>query len=245
MTVLDPTGRLAPLPDEYGPTRESVHRLACYVLSPARKAATGRIGLQPTPGGFGTPLFGADEQLRIEGASLVRQRGHDVERVTITSVRDAAAFAGVALSENPGVGDDPPDLGDPDAMLAISAGAVGALGDWFALSGSVLEAFRAELNAAGRECSTVQLWPEHFDLGCSIEGVNFGCSPGDAHSAEPYVYVGPWNRDGLPDGGFWNAPFGAVLAYKELVEAADQPGAALAFLRRGAGLALQRAGEMP
>src|SRR5688500_3487201 len=245
MTLLDPTGRLAPLPDGYGPTRESVHRLACYVLAPARKAVTGRIGLQPTPGGFGTPVFGADEQLRIEGASLVRQRGQDVETVTITSVRAAAAFAGVTLSEDPGVGDDPPDLGDADAPLAISAVAVGALGGWFAFSGSVLEAFRAELNAAGRECSTVQLWPEHFDLGCSIEGVNFRCSPGDAYSVEPYVYVGPWNRDGMPDGGFWNAPFGAVLAYKELVEAADQPAAGLAFLQRGAGLALQRAGEMP
>ena len=245
MTIPGPAGRLAPLPDDYGPTRESVHRLACYVLSPARKAATGRIGLQPTPGGFGTPVFGADEQLRIEGASLVRQRGNDVERATITSVRDAAAFAGVTLSEDPGVGDDPPELGDADASLPISAVAVGALGDWFAFSGSVLEAFRAELIAAGRECSTVQLWPEHFDLGCSIDGVNFGCSPGDAYSADPYVYVGPWNRDGLPDGGFWNAPFGALLAYKELVEAADQPGAALAFLQRGADLALQRAEEMP
>lgn len=245
MTIPGPTGRLASLPYGYGPTRESVHRLACYVLAPARKAATGRIGLQPTPGGFGTPLFGADEQLRIEGASLVRQRGHDIKMVTLTSVREAAAFAGVTLSDDPGVGDDPPELGDADASLPISAVAVGALGDWFAFSGSVLEAFRAELTAAGRECSAVQLWPEHFDLGCSIEGVNFGCSPGDAYSAEPYVYVGPWNRDGLPDGGFWNAPFGAVLAYKELVDAADQPGAALTFLQRGAGLALQRAGEMP
>src|SRR5687767_3117337 len=100
MTVPDPTGRLAPLPAEYGPNRESVHRLACYVLSPARKAATGRIGLLPTPGGFGTPVFGDDEQLRIEGPSLVRRRGQHVETVTITSVRDAAAFAGVTLSEN-------------------------------------------------------------------------------------------------------------------------------------------------
>jgi hypothetical protein len=109
----------------------------------------------------------------------------------------------------------------------------------------VLETFRAELNTAGRECSTVQLWPEHFDLACSIEGINFGCSPGDPYSPEPYVYVGPWNTDGLPDGGFWNAPFGALLSYEELVEVADQPGAVLAFLQRSAGLALQRAGEMP
>jgi hypothetical protein len=60
---------------------------------------------------------------------------------------------------------------------------------------------------------------------------------------EPYVYVGPWNTDGLPDGGYWNAPFGAVLPYSALLGAADQRAAVLDFLRRGAGLALQRAGE--
>jgi hypothetical protein len=57
--------------------------------------------------------------------------------------------------------------------------------------------------------------------------------------------VGPWNTDGLPEGDFWNAPFGAVLAYKELLSAPDQQAAALEFLRRGADLALQRAGEEP
>jgi hypothetical protein len=104
---------------------------------------------------------------------------------------------------------------------------------------------RSELNGSGRECSEVQLWPEHFDLGCNTEGVNFGASPGDAYYAEPYLYVGPWNTDGLPDGEFWNAPFGAVLGYKDLLAADDQPSAALGFLRRGADLALQRAGEEP
>ena len=99
-----------------------------------------------------------------------------------------------------------------------------------------------ELAASGRSCSEVQLWPEHFDLGCSIEGANFGCSPGDGHVPEPYVYVGPWDTEGLPADDFWNASFGAVLPYKELLGASDQRGAALEFLRRGAGLALSRGG---
>ncbi len=137
-----------------------------------------------------------------------------------------------------------------------------AIGAWFAFSDAVLYEFREELATSGRPCSEVQLWPEHFDLGCSIEGVNFGCSPGDGYLAEPYIYVGPWDTDGLPDGDFWNAPFGAVLPYKELLAAVgggsrrpgrggtpqppgNQHGAALNFLRRGAGLALQRAGEVP
>jgi len=236
---------LEPLPPDYAETREALHRLACYVLSPARKAVTGRIGLRSTPGGFGTPVFGADERLRVEGPSLIRQRGADSEAVGITTLAAAASFAGVTLSDDPGVGSDLPGLGDPDAPLGVSAPAAKALGDWYAFSTSVLEALRAALAASGLECSEVQLWPEHFDLGCNIEGVNFGCSPGDGFSAEPYIYVGPWNSEGLPDGDFWNAPFGAVLGYKELLGAEDQGEAALSFLRRGAGLALGRAGEEP
>src|ERR1044072_5774692 len=85
--------QLEALPDHYVETREALRRLAVYVLSPARKAVTGRIGLQSTPGGFGTPKFGADEQLRVEGVSLVRQRGDDIKTIGITSLAAAAAFA--------------------------------------------------------------------------------------------------------------------------------------------------------
>ncbi|MGH9011992.1 MAG: hypothetical protein ACRDYF_19420 [Acidimicrobiia bacterium] len=242
---LGPWPRLEPVPEEWAETKEAMRRLACYVLSPARKTANGKIGLRYTYRGFGTPFFGADEQLRVEGPSLIRQRGESAELIPITSLAEAAAFAGVSLSEDPGVGSDLPGLGDPDAALPIDPSAAAGLGDWYGFSASVLEAFRAELKAAGRACGRVQIWPEHFDMGCSIEGVNFGCSPGDGFLAEPYVYVGPWDTDGLRDGGFWNASFGAVLPYKELLVASDQRDTALEFLRRGAGLALRRAGEMP
>jgi len=239
------TPNLEALPDGYTETRESLKLLASYVLAPARKAVAGRIGLRATPGEFGTPVFGTDEQLWIEGTALVRRRGGETGSVDITSVAAAADFAGVTLSGDPGIGDSPPPLGDADAPLTIVAVAAGAIGTWFSFSAALLEEFRTELINAGRKCSEVQLWPEHFDLGCDIEGVNFGASPGDDYLADPYVYVGPWNTDGLPDGDFWNAPFGAVLAYKELLGAPDQPATVLDFLRRGAGLALQRAGEKP
>jgi hypothetical protein len=224
---LGPWRRLEPVSDGWAETREAMRRLACYVLSPARKAANGKIGLRYTYGGFGTPFFGADELIGI------------------TSLADAAAFAGVTLSEDPGVGSDLPGFGDPDAALPIDPSTAAGLGDWYGFSALVLEQSRAELNVAGRTCSRVQLWPEHFDMGCNIEGVNFGCSPGDGYLTEPYIYVGPWNTEGLPEGDFWNAPFGAALPYKELLGASDQRDTALAFLRRGAGLALQRAGEKP
>jgi hypothetical protein len=241
---LGPWPRLNPLPAGYAETREAMRRLAVYVLAPARKAVNGKIGLRYTAGGFGTPFFGADEQLRVEGAALVHQRGDTADATEITSLATVAAFTGVALAEDPGVGDDVPALGDADAPLPVDPSASAAVGAWYGFSASVLEEFRAELNAAGRACSRVQLWPEHFDLGCSIEGVNFGCSPGDGYSADPYVYVGPWNADGL-QGAFWNAPFGAVLPYDALLGADDQRAAALSFLRRGGELALLRAAPQP
>lgn len=207
-------GRLKPLPDDYVETREALRRLAVYVLSPARKAVTGRIGLRSTAGGFGTPLFGDDEQLRVQRGVLFHRKGARVESTAITSLSAAAVFAGVTLSDDPGVGQDIPELGDPDAALPVSPDAALALGEFYRFSDSVLEEFRAELNASGQECSTVQLWPEHFDPGCNVEGVNFGCSPGDGYSPEPYVYIGPWSREGL-EGDFWNASFGATLSYKD------------------------------
>jgi hypothetical protein len=237
--------RLSPLPEGFAETRVSLHRLAGLVIAPARKAASGRIGLRPEPGVFGTPLFGDDEQLQVEAgpggnALLVRRSGNAEKALDITSLQAAADFAGVSLTADPGIGHDPPPLGDTAAPLPISAAATEALGEWFDFSNTVLAALKGELDAAGHECSEIQLWPEHFDLGCSIDGVNFGCSPGDGYADEPYVYVGLWNTEGLPDGGFWNTPFGAALRYGDLLGAGDQLSTALDFLRRGADLALER-----
>ena len=228
--------RLEPLSPAVAETRESLRRLAAYVLAPARKAVNGKIGLRYTLGGFGTPFFGHDRQLRVAGAVLVRQEGGEAAAEDITTLKAAAAFAGVELSDDPGVGSDLPGLGDPGAPLTVDRTAADALGRWFGFAASVLEQFRAELKAAGTSASRIQLWPEHFDAGMNIEGVNFGCSPGDAEHPEPYVYVGPWNREGL-EGEFWNASFGAVLPYADLLAVPDQREAALAFLRRGASLA--------
>jgi hypothetical protein len=228
--------RLQELPPATAETRETLRRLAAYVLAPARKAVNGKIGLRYTQGGFGTPFFGPDDQLRVDGVEFVRQQGGEASAEGITTLEAAAAFAGVTLTDDPGVGSDLPGLGDPTAPLALDPAAADVVGQWFGFAASVLEQFRAELRAAGTGCSRVQLWPEHFDLGMNIDGVNFGCSPGDAEHPEPYVYVGPWDRDGLRD-PFWNASFGALLPYADLLSAPDQREAALSFLRRGAALA--------
>ena len=57
------------------------------------------------------------------------------------------------------------------------------------------------------------IWPEHFDLAITLDKVNYGISPGDAAISAPYAYIGPWQ---LPDGDFWNAPFGAMVGYREV-----------------------------
>ena len=61
------------------------------------------------------------------------------------------------------------------------------------------------------------LWPEHFDVGLSVNEVNNGVSPGDGHIDEPYAYVGPWRRR---RGEFWNAAFGAAHPLRRLGDAA-------------------------
>ncbi len=61
------------LPPTYAATRNALQRVAVHVLARRRHAVTGRFGLRATPGGFGTPAFGPDEEvLRIAGDRLVR-----------------------------------------------------------------------------------------------------------------------------------------------------------------------------
>ena len=71
------------------------------------------------------------------------------------------------------------------------------------------------------------LWPEHFDLGISLDEVNYGVSPGDSQIPRPYAYVGPWSAR---EGTFWNTPFGAARPLTELPDV----DALVAFFHEGA-----------
>src|SRR6476620_9632802 len=108
---------------EYGTTRTELHRVAAHVLARRRFVVTERFGLRVTPGGFGTPLFGDDEVVRIGGGALLREQRVDDRAVTATHALDGATlgelatFAGVDLDPGFSVGTDTPDLGDPDAAL--------------------------------------------------------------------------------------------------------------------------------
>jgi len=203
-------------PVTYEATRESLHAVAEHVLAAALHRATGRIGLRATPGGFGTPWFptdsGTDRQLRVEGVDLVLDTGADVRRTPLTTLRQAADFAGIP----PGAPADvytPATPLDLDVPLTLDHAAARQLGDWYARADAALTAFRD--THLDQEPSIAQLWPEHFDLAITLAEANYGASPGDAGSITPYAYVGPWRTDDLV-GDFWNAPFGASRPSTEL-----------------------------
>jgi hypothetical protein len=223
---LGPYRRLAPVPGTLVQTRLGLHRLAEHVVSPARRHVNGKIGLRYTRGGFGTPFFGADEQVRVVGGDLVVQRGGEERRAAITTLAAAADHVGrTAL---------PDDLAVDDTPLQVEARAASFLGDWYGFAASVLEELRARADL-GADPSRVQLWPEHFDLavdlGRETGGVRagYGLSPGDDQHPELYLYVAPWVAP--PAGELWGATgfTGAELTYEALLEAEDQRATALEF----------------
>lgn len=240
---LGPWATLGPVPSDYAASRADFHKLAYSVVAAARHESNGKFGLRFTAGGFGTPFFGNDRQVRMVGNVLVDQHNGEVRTHNPTSLNDAAAFLGVEVSTVAAEG-DVPELGDRDRVLQLDADTGKFLGNWYAFSVSVLEELRAE-TAAEANPSRVQLWPGHFDpaveIGDQDKGhrASIGASPGDHNVDEPYLYVGPWGAIG--DDDYWNAESfnGAVLPYAELMAADDQHATALAFYRKGIALLAQ------
>ena len=200
-------------------TAAALHRVAEQVIAPARKPDN-EIALTATPGGFGTPPFdhdGAEQQVRVDGADLLRSRDGEEQRTPLTSLE---AARGLVADLVPAALDDVPLDVDPEAAARLA--------DWYAFGAEILEALGA----------TPTLWPEHFDIAIELgseaagQRANFGASPGDAEHDEPYLYVGPWNP-AAASGELWNATGfrGAELRYSELLEAEDQRRAALEFMR--------------
>lgn len=247
---------LRPLPAAYTETRDTLQRVATHILARRRHQLCGKLGLRATPGGVGTPACGPDhETLRISATTLVRERTGAAGATTSlnlvgATLGDAAALAEVDLAAPFEAGHDTPPVGDLHAVLDVDPAAARALAEWFAFGWAVLDATLAALGPEA-EPSVVQLWPEHFDAGVDVgttagRRVNLGASPGDGFSAQPYVYVGPWDADRPGDPAYWNAPFGAVLTYDQLLDADDPLAVAVAFLTIGvellrAGIALAQA----
>jgi hypothetical protein len=184
-------------PHELVPTRRSLHGVAELLIAGPQHRAHGTIRLRVTPGGFG----GVRLPVRVDGAELVWDGG----RAPLDSTcRALAETAGIDVGRPEGVYTDTSVLG-PDTPLAVDPTAAKVICDWFSLGDAALRAFAPDLEPV--------LWPEHFDLGFSVDEVNYGISPGDAGHPDPYAYVGPWESR---QGDFWNVPFGALRSADEL-----------------------------
>lgn len=221
-------------------TRTTLHRVATHVLARRRYEVTGRFGLRVTPGGIGTPAFGeAVESVRIAGASLVRETidGSSYLPIDGASLHALATFAGADIDDSFSAGADTPPLGDVDLPLTLDRAEAETAMGWFAYGWRVLDAVLAGLPADAAPAS-LQLWPEHFDIGTNVgvggdRRTNLGASLGDAEGDEPYLYVGPWDDDRPGDPAYWNAPFGAVLRRPTVDQAEDSFAAGVAFLQAG------------
>ena len=226
------------LPPTFASTRDALHALAEHVIAPARQQVTGRIGLEATPGGFGTPTFGDGERVRVEGTELVHEHPGSTRRVAITTLADAAHFVGIDFAAIKRVY-EPVTALDPDAHLHVDAGASLALGAWYAFATAALEELRNRYISL--DPTDIQIWPEHFDIACDFGDesagarANYGASPGDAGIAEPYLYVGPWDA-ARRQGQLGGYAFGAARGYAELRSDDDSSASARQFFVDAAAL---------
>jgi hypothetical protein len=208
------------------------------VLGRRRYAVSGHFGLRASPGGVATPAFGPEpEALRLSATHFIREVGNQSSGLALhgASLAGLARFADADLACEFSAGPQTPDIGSTTDPLYLPGDELAPIFEWFELAWRVLDTVAAGV-PGGWTQSTVQLWPEHFDVGTSLDfgrgdgaGVNLGLSAGDAFSEEPYVYIGPWGEARPGDPHFWNASFGAFLPRTEAGDAE----ACVDFLRSG------------
>jgi hypothetical protein len=234
---------LTMLPPTFAVTRVAMHAVAEQVVAPARFHVDGHIGLRPTAGGFGTPVFGAGEVVRVEGVDIVHEQQAVVRRAALTTLRAAAAFADVPLGA-PDVYPPATDR-DPDAKLDLDLASAEALAGWYDYAQRLLAALTAI--HPGVPATAAQLWPEHFDLaidlGDEAAGTRgtYGASPGDETIGEPYLYATAWDP-ARRTGPLTAYPFGAAVRHRDLLDAGDPERAGSDFLASCARLVLEGAG---
>lgn len=184
-------------------TRRSLHGVAELLLAGPQHARSGTIRLTPCEGGFATTAAPAVSAVR--GSLVHAGRTVPLDGRTVAAVGEAVGLAPRAPSDlyRDGSGISAGDVlrVDEEAAEEIAA---------------AFERGRAGL-AAFRPAAPAVLWPEHFDLGITIDEVNYGISPGDHFLDVPYAYVGPWRTRSGP---FWNAPFGAARPLAEVPDLA-------------------------
>jgi len=184
-------------------TRRALHGIAEAVLAGPQYRRHKDIRLRVTPGGFGTVT---DPDLRVDGGELVAGElripiaGHSYASLAGAAGVEASVLQHEVYTEGPDV--------QLDATITLDPAAFRHLAHCFALGDAALRRLTPEVEPV--------LWPEHFDIGVTLDEVNYGVSPGDTWLAEPYAYIGPWK---VPPGPFWNAPFGAAARMRDLPDA--------------------------
>jgi hypothetical protein len=199
------------------PTRLSLHAVAELLLAGPQYDASGTLRLKAAPGGFATI---AEPELAVVGAALTA--GSKEVLLDGRTIGEVAQDVGVTPRPLGDVQKDHTDLG-PGSVLTVDGVAAAQIAEALRIGAAALAAYAPSADAV--------LWPEHFDVGISVDEVNYGVSPGDGYVEVPYAYVGPWSRDGLDD-PFWNAPFGAAAPLAEL---GDEAGV-VAYFERGRAL---------
>ncbi|GAA2631810.1 hypothetical protein GCM10010399_75140 [Dactylosporangium fulvum] len=179
-------------------TRKSLHGLAELVLAGPQHRRSGTIRLRVTPGGFATV---AAPDLAVQADALV-VAGDQRFPLAGRTFAQLAADAGVDVGVPEGVYHDHSGAGPDDTVVIQDAATILAA---LAIGDAALRRLSAD--------AVPVLWPEHFDVGISVDEVNYGVSAGDAAIDEPYAYVGPWRPR---QGSFWNVPFGAAVPVRDL-----------------------------
>ena len=202
--------RLGPLPDRavrWWRPATALHAVGrARAGARAAPAATGKIGLRYTVGGFGTPFFGR-ERAGARGGCRPRRGArrsrrphadHD-DRRRRTVRRHRARRPGRPL----------PAGDDGRARRRARRRSRTRRGSSATGTASRVRCSKRLRVVAGATDTRTQLWPEHFDLSIDVGDEaagtrgTFGSSPGDAAHPEPYLYATHWSADVQPD-PFWN-----------------------------------------
>ena len=207
----------------YMQTLMSLHGVAELLLAGTQRRANRSIKLVVTDDGFATgPLPRPPWRLAVRGTDLVV--GDDWLVLPLHgTLADLAANAGVACA--PPADAYPPASGCKGSdRLHIDHKAAADLLRALKIGDAACRAMAAA--HAPMNPSEPILWPEHFDIGITLDAVNYGVSPGDDSIPHAYAYVGPHTAR---KGKFWNQPFGAARPMSDFADA----NAVVAFFEEG------------
>ena len=174
-------------------TRESLHGIAELLLAGPQYRRDGTIRLRVSAGAIATVT-----QPELRADHLYVWASDRPVAVAGATYAELGSRLGVVAGAPEGLYDEGSGV-QPSEQPQLDPEAASVLLDALYRGDQALRAFAPD--------QTPVLWPEHFDVGVTVDEVNYGVSPGDGYLGEPYMYIGPHKPR---SGEFWNAPFGAA-----------------------------------